>query len=153
MEGRRFLTGARSRPRRQFCLWIPPLKSLESSLLYRTPSRSPSAGAGSRGSLSERCCHWPAFALLASLSLLVTCEGGVRLGLLQVSSWEVADAFDRRGDFWTGGWRGRYLFFFLFCLESRHTAIVREYVLPWRSSNLWTDAETKKPQLGLGLAD
>ena len=24
MEGRRFLTGARSRPRRQFCLWIPP---------------------------------------------------------------------------------------------------------------------------------
>ena len=60
----------------------PPLKSLKSSLLYRTLWLSPRAWAGSRGSLSEGCFQWPAFALPRG-SLLVTCEGGVRLGVAQ----------------------------------------------------------------------
>lgn len=65
-----------------FEFFSPPLKSLKSCLFYRTLSLSPSAWAGTRGFLSEGRFQWPAFALPRG-SLLVTCEGGVRLGVAQ----------------------------------------------------------------------
>lgn len=128
------------------------LKSLKSSVFYRTLSLSPSAWAGTRGSLSEGCLQWPAFALPRGC-LLVTCEGGVRLGVAQSLLLRSCSCVRQERGL-LNRWLARQVsFIFLACLESRHLVIVSECLLPWSSRNFWTDAETEESQLGLGLTD